>query len=51
MGSRHKQFLTSISTPLYEKKNATKVHTEGTKPTISEYEEKILRNGKSVDIN
>ena len=29
MSPRHKQFLTPISPPLYEKKNATKVYTEG----------------------
>ena len=46
MGPRHTIFFISISPPPYEKKNATKVYSEGTKPIISEYEENISGLGK-----
>ena len=50
-GPKHKQLLTPTSQPLYEKKNATKVYTEGTNQqsqNIKKYFSEMARVGQKL---
>ena len=46
IGPRNKQFITSNSPPLYEKKNATKVYTLDSNQKNSDYEDIFAKKSK-----